>query len=121
MPNSDPDPDDYNPAGPVRTFMAKVQFVNAGPMPPMKVEFPMTETTARDAIANCLLMGRGAYSSPEEWADAVLKRLAHEGYVIVPREPTGNMVSAYVYDMYEPDPRAQWKQMIDVAVKEQTL
>lgn len=40
--------------------------------------------TARDAIANCLLMGRGMYPSPEEWADAVLKRLAHDGFVVVP-------------------------------------
>lgn len=39
--------------------------------------------TARDAIANCLLMGRGMYPSPEEWADAVLKRLAHEGFAVV--------------------------------------
>lgn len=80
-----------------------------------------SQTTARATIVNCLLMGRGMYPSPEEWADAVLKRLANEGYVIVPREPTENMVSAYVYDMYEPDPRAQWKQMINVAVREQTL
>lgn len=42
--------------------------------------------TARDAIAHCLFMGRGAYPSPEDWADAVLKRLAHEGFVVVPRE-----------------------------------
>lgn len=48
--------------------------------------------TPRDAIAHCLLMGMGAYPSPQEFADAILKRLAHEGYRIVPdyavpREP----------------------------------
>lgn len=39
------DPDDYNPVGPIRTFHARVQFVNVGRMPPMNMEFPMTETT----------------------------------------------------------------------------
>lgn len=33
------DPDDYNPVGPIRTFQAKVRFVDIGPMPAMKVEF----------------------------------------------------------------------------------
>lgn len=51
---------------------------------------PMQEVpskmTARDAIAHCLLMGRGMYQSPEEWADAVLKRLAHEGFAVLRKE-----------------------------------
>lgn len=42
-----------------------------------------SETTARDAIADCLRMGRGMYASPEEWAEAVLKRLAHDGFAVV--------------------------------------
>ncbi len=37
---------------------------------------------ARQIIAHCLLMGRGAYPSPLAWADAVLKRLADEGYSV---------------------------------------
>lgn len=33
----------------------------------------------RAILAHCLLMGRGMYGNPEEWADAILRRLAHEG------------------------------------------
>lgn len=51
---------------------------------------PMQEVpskmTARDAIAHCLLMGQGMYPSPEDWADAVLKRLAHEGFAVLRKE-----------------------------------
>lgn len=43
----------------------------------------LSQTTARDAIADCLQMGRGMYPSPEDWAEAVLKRLAHEGFAVV--------------------------------------
>jgi hypothetical protein len=44
--------------------------------------------TARSAIAHCLLMGQGAYETPEAFADAVLKRLAHDGFAVVPiKEP----------------------------------
>lgn len=39
--------------------------------------------SSRDTIADCLRMGRGMYPSPEDWADAVLKRLAHEGFAVV--------------------------------------
>jgi hypothetical protein len=49
-----------------------------------------TSLAARDAIAYCLLMGRGMYSSPEDWADAVLKRLAHEGFAVVRQEASSN-------------------------------
>lgn len=42
---------------------------------------------ARQIIAHCLLMGRGAYPSPLAWADAVLKRLADEGYSVMADQP----------------------------------
>jgi hypothetical protein len=29
----------YNPVSPVRTFQAKVAFVNLGPMPPMRLDY----------------------------------------------------------------------------------
>lgn len=32
-------------------------------------------------------MGPGMYPTPEDWADAVLKRLAHEGFAVVPVAP----------------------------------
>lgn len=53
-----------------------------------------SKITARDAIANCLLMGSGAYKTPEDFADAVLKRLNHEGFAVVHREPTEAMMAA---------------------------
>ena len=34
------------------------------------------------------------------------------------REPTQTMIDAYVYDMYEPDQRVQWQQMIDAALNQ---
>ena len=77
-----------------------------------------TDTTARDAIANCLLMGRGMYPTPEEWADAVLKRLTHDGFVVVPREPTDRILSAGW--PYSPNITEAWDAMLDVAIKEQT-
>jgi hypothetical protein len=39
----------------------------------------------RDIIAHVLLMGLHAYPTPEDQADALLKRLDHEGYEIVPK------------------------------------
>lgn len=33
------DDQSYNPVPPVRTFQAKVAFVNIGPMPPMKLDY----------------------------------------------------------------------------------
>lgn len=41
------------------------------------------DTKARDAIAHCLMMGQGLYPSPTDFADAVLKRLANEGFAVV--------------------------------------
>lgn len=40
-------------------------------------------TIAREIIANCLLMGMGAYPSPEDFADGILTRLAYEGFTVV--------------------------------------
>ena len=48
-----------------------------GPAP-----LPVAEQKALDAIAHFLLMGRGAYASPEDMAVGLLKRLALEGYVV---------------------------------------
>lgn len=59
-PSQTTDPDDYNPAGPVRTFEANVQFVNAGPMPPMKVELPMTETSSPAVLAGAKFYARAS-------------------------------------------------------------
>lgn len=42
---------------------------------------------ARAAIAHCLLMGLGMYPTPEDWADAALKRLTHQGLAVVRIEP----------------------------------
>lgn len=75
--------------------------------------------TARDAIANCLLMGRGVYPSPEEWADAVLKRLAHEGFVVVPREATDAMMRVMDEDNDFVGSDWVWKTMVETALKEQ--
>lgn len=39
---------------------------------------PPDPAEVRAILAHCLLMGRGIYGNPEEWADAILRRLAHE-------------------------------------------
>lgn len=36
---TDPMAHDYTAVGPIRTFYARVQFLNVGPMPPMKIDF----------------------------------------------------------------------------------
>lgn len=66
----------------------------------------------REAIADCLVMGRGIYPSPQEWADAILKRMLHEGFVMVPRQPTEAMLSAGW--PYSPNINEAWEAMIDV-------
>ena len=43
--------------------------------------------TPREIIAHVLLMGHGSYASPEDWADALLRRLDHEGLQIVRKPP----------------------------------
>lgn len=45
-------------------------------------------------------------------------RLCATGAIRAMREPTEEMVDAYRYDMYEPDPREQWRDMIDAALKD---
>ena len=46
----------------------------------------VTDADPLPSIASAILMGQGAYNSPEEWAAAVIKRLDHDGFRILPKE-----------------------------------
>lgn len=37
----------------------------------------------RETLANCLLWVPGSYATPEDAADGVMKRLAHDGYLVL--------------------------------------
>jgi hypothetical protein len=50
-------------------------------------------TNVRDILAHALRMGMGAYPTPEEFADALLRRLDHDGWEVVRKEILQAMVS----------------------------
>jgi len=37
-------------------------------------------------IRHVLVMGRGSFDTPEDWTQALLKRLDREGYRIIPKK-----------------------------------
>ena len=69
--------------------------------------------TALEIIAHFVLMGRDAYRSPTDFGVAIMTRLTNEGFVIVPREPTEEMIKAGGSTFS--DPEEVWAEMINAA------
>ncbi len=44
---------------------------------------PAADSKLRASVAHCLLWIPGSYPTPEDAADALLRRLAHDGFVVL--------------------------------------
>ena len=67
-------------------------------------------------ILTALFDEETVYDDPAEAADLMLSRLLSAGFVVVPTEPTGDMIRAWRRNGAPSGPKAVWRSLVTAAV-----
>lgn len=71
----------------------------------------------RVGIADAIIAGMAGGDDDLERLACIVKRLDEDGYVIVPKEPTPEMIESAYYDALDEDAKGVWVSMVEAAVR----